>query len=93
MAENELNSTPVEMSTEYKKPETIVTDTNSLHAKIFGPLGLPEGSIRAIMVICTLLAYLYMVITQDYIPSTFTALVTTMVGWYFLLRPVESKKI
>lgn len=60
--------------------------STSLHAKIFGPLGLPEGSVRAILVITSVLTFLYVIATKEYASEKLWSLVVLTTGWYFMDR-------
>lgn len=86
MAENDPVVVSQTVKPEASTLEMIKANSTSFHAKLFGPLGLPEGSVRAIMVVSTLLTFLYMVATKDYVPEKLWSLVTLMIGWYFLTR-------
>lgn len=50
------------------------------------PLGLPRGSVRAILAIMIVAATLYMVAATGVMPQALTGMAGVVVGWYFGAR-------
>lgn len=54
------------------------------------PLGLPRGSVRAILALMVTGVTLYITASTGQIPTDLGLIATTIVGWYFGTRATET---